>query len=370
MRFPMARAPRPLTAHDRVLLIRLGAVGDVLRTLPALHLLRTTWPDLHIAWIVEELSLDLLEGHPEIDEVVIFPRGEVRADRPGALVGRLVELRRALRGRHFSVTLDFQGSLKSGLLALLTGAPRRVGFGPGSSREGSFLFANQWVRPSSGTLNRVERNLTLASAVGARGDDVAMILTERPREASEAEELLRRLAPDGGPVVVISPGTSSRQDYKRWPAPHYARLARLLREAHRATPLVVWGPGEETLAGEIVRGSGGMASLAPPIGLRALAAILRRADLFIGADTGPMHLAWGVGCPVVALFGPTDPRLNAPLGPAHVVLRDPSRMDGITPEAVVAATRGLLARRAAPQAPRRMPVLSRVALGLAGSSGR
>ncbi|HEX9428515.1 MAG TPA: glycosyltransferase family 9 protein [Candidatus Polarisedimenticolia bacterium] len=366
MRFPMASAPRQLDPRDRVLLIRLGAVGDVLRTLPALHLLRVTWPELRIAWIVEELSRGLLEGHPEVDEVILLPRRELRASRPGGLLARIAALRRCLRERRFTVTLDFQGNLKSGLVALFSGAPRRIGFGPGSSREGSFLFASEWVRPS-GLLNRVERNLVLAAAVGARGDEVAMILPERPEEAAGAEEIVRQAAPHDEPVVVISPGTSRRQAYKRWPPAHYARLAGLL---DGAASLVVFGPGEEALADEVVRGSGGRARLAPPIGLRMLAAVLRRADLFIGADTGPMHLAWGVGCPVVALFGPTDPRLNAPLGATHAVLRDAVSMQRITPESVAAAARRLLEKRTLPRASRRMPILSRADLGIAADAGR
>ena len=161
---------------------------------------------------------------------------------------------------------------------------------------------------------------------------------------------------------MLSPGTSHLQAHKRWPAGHYARLATLLRASLGAVPLVVWGPGEEDLARRVVSHSGGAARIAPLIGLRLLAALLRRAGLFIGADTGPMHLAWGVGCPVVALFGPTDPRLNAPLGEAHAVLRNASAADAITPESVLAAARGIAGRGRPPFRQGAAPVLSRGAL--------
>ena len=331
-----------------MLLIRLGAVGDVLRTLPALHLIRSTFPTVHVTWLVEDLSHDLLGGHPEIDEVLRFPRRELRdaTARPRLLAGLMTAFVRDLRRRRFSVAMDFQGSFKSGLLALLSAAPRRVGFGPGHCRELSFALTNDWVRPRRRRLNRVERNLLLAEAVGARGETIEVILPERPEEGRVAEEMLRGLNPRGSPVVILSPGTSLRQRGKRWPAEHFSRLADLMASTLGVVSLVVWGPGEEALARAVVTGSGGRALIAPPMSLRLLAAVLRRTALFIGADTGPMHLAWSVGCPVLALFGPTDPRLNAPLGSAHVVLRAGRSTSDITPEQAFEATRRILGRSA------------------------
>jgi lipopolysaccharide heptosyltransferase I len=328
----------PLGERDRVLLIRLGAVGDVLRTLPALHMIRTRFPRLHLAWIVEDLALDLLSGHPEIDEVIRFPRPELLAAlRSGRPAAPLADLRRSLRARRFDVALDFQGSLKSGLVAFLSGAPRRVGFSPRHCRELSFLFTNDWARPRSRVLNRVEKNLALAERLGATGDEVAMILPETPGEGARAESIVRTLAPRGEPIVLLSPGTSRRQAHKRWPAERYATLASRIRRLGDARPVVAWGPGEETMARAVVDASQGGAVLAPPLSLRLLAALLRRAALFVGADTGPMHLAWAVGCPVIALFGPTDPRLNAPLGTDHVVLRRGRSMDALPVQDVVEA---------------------------------
>ena len=336
----------PVSAADRLLVIRLGAVGDVLRTLPALHLIRRTYTSVHVAWIVEDLSRDLLEGHPEIDQVIPFPRREFAAEarRPHRLAARLRNLGRELRRHRFTIAVDFQGSLKSGILSLLSGAKARLGFAPGHAREMSSLFANRWVRPRTRWMNRVERNLLMSEALGASGDEIIMNLPETEAEGREAETILREVAPGGQPLVVLSPGTSRRQAYKRWPVDRFARLAARLRGRLGAIPLVAWGPGEEGMASGIVRASGGAAVLSPAIGLRALAALLRRASLFVGADTGPMHLAWGVGCPVVALFGPTDPRLNAPLGEYHVVLRGDRTTDAISTDEVFGAARDALER--------------------------
>ena len=360
----------PVSAADRLLVIRLGAVGDVLRTLPALHLIRRTYASVHVAWIVEDLSRDLLEGHPEIDQVIRFPRREFTADarRPHRLAARLGTLGRELRRHRFTIAVDFQGSLKSGMLSLLSGAKARLGFAPGHAREMSSLFANRWVRPRSRWMNRVERNLLMSEALGASGDEIIMDVHETEAEGREAQMILRHVVPGVEPLVVLSPGTSRRQAYKRWPVDRFARLAVRLRDRLGAVSLVAWGPGEEGMASDIVRSSGGAAVPSPAIGLRVLAALLRRASLFVGADTGPMHLAWGVGCPVVALFGPTDPRLNAPLGENHIVLCGDKTTDTISTDEVFGAVRDALERsggRLRSEAPR----LSRSTIFAARSGG-
>ena len=341
----MRRSPRPLLDGDRVLVIRLGALGDVVRAVPAVHAIRRAFPRIHLSWIVEDLSFPILEGHPDLDRVLRFPRRELSAaGRPHQAAARLARLRDELRAARFTVTLDLQSSVKSGCLSLLSGAGRRIGFSPRHSREMSFLFASEWFRPASRWLNRVHRNLAIAQSLGALTDDPRLPLPERPEESEQAAALLRSLLPEGGPAVLIAPGASRRQSYKMWPWPHYARLASQLAESRGVRPIVVWGPGEEALARGIVAASDGRALLAPPTGLRLLAALLRRSSLFVGADTGPMHLAWAVGCPVVSLFGPTDPRLNAPLGPGDVVLRAASgTMAGLDPEDVLAAVQRRLA---------------------------
>lgn len=365
----MHRRDHRLDDRDRVLLIRLGAVGDVLRTLPALHLIRKAFPPLHLAWIVEDLSRELLEGHPEIDEVIRFPRREIReaARRPHGMAARLATLRRELRARRFTVAVDFQGSLKSAALGLLSGAPRRIGFAPGHCREFSFLLTNEWVRPRGRRLNRVEKNCLMAEALGAAGDEIEAVLPERPDEGPEAESMIRSLNPRGAPLAILSPGSSSLQSGKRWPPENFGRLASLLAASPGVLPIVVFGPGEEALARLAVSASGGKAVLAPPTSLRFLAALLRRAALFVGADTGPMHLAWIVGCPVVALFGPTDPALNAPLGPRHAVLKDGRSTAAISPEDACEAARRLLPQRTAATGAG-APRLSRAAL-FAGAPG-
>ncbi|HKQ98478.1 MAG TPA: glycosyltransferase family 9 protein, partial [Candidatus Polarisedimenticolia bacterium] len=225
----MERWPGSLGVSDRVLIVRLGAVGDVLRVLPAARRMRAALPGLVLDWIVEPLSAPLLEGHPDLDEVILFPRRDLRPDpaRPTAFRRAWRDLATRLRGRAYSVAIDFQGSFKSGLVTRVSGAPRRVGFRPGETRELSFLFTNEWVTLSAPRLNRVDRNLEACAALGVRGGPTEAFLPERPDEAADAERILASL-PAGGARVVVSPGTSRRQAYKAWPASHYAALARTL----------------------------------------------------------------------------------------------------------------------------------------------
>jgi lipopolysaccharide heptosyltransferase I len=335
----MERPVAPLRPHDRLLIVRLGAVGDVIRALPAVHRLRLAFPRAHVAWIVEDLAAPLLEGHADLNEVIVLSRRELR--EAGRHPARLLAVSAALRARlargRYDVTLDLQSTLKSGIVASLAGAGRRVGFAPTHAREWSFLFANEWGRPSSPHLNRVDRNLEMAALLGGSEGPVSAALTEGPADAAEAATILDRLGALHGRPVLLAPGASRKQAFKRWPAPAWGRLARLLAEAGRS-PVVAWGPGEASLAEAIEKDSAGGARRAPPTSLPVLAALLRRSALFIGADTGPMHLAWAVGCRVVALFGPTDPRLNAPIGPGHQVLLAPERdLARLAPEAVCAA---------------------------------
>jgi len=336
MPVPMERSPASLNAADRVLVVRLGAVGDVLRALPAVRRLRVAFPGMRLAWVVEELSKPLLEGHPDIDSLITFPRRELRViGRPATFRHALGGLTTRLRQEQFSASIDLQSSFKSAAVTLLSAAPRRIGFAPGYCREMSFLFSNEWAALSSPWLNRVDRNLEMAAALGARAGAADAVLPERPEEARAATALLADLVPAGGPAVVLSPGVSRRQSYKAWPGWHYGRLAGLLHRSRGIRTIVVWGPGEEELARTIARSAGHSVVLAPPTGLRLLAALLRRSSVFVGADTGPMHLAWVTGCRVVALFGPTDPRLNAPRGDGDQVLRSLDRtMASLLPDTV------------------------------------
>ncbi|NNL84167.1 MAG: glycosyltransferase family 9 protein [Myxococcales bacterium] len=298
-------------------MLRLGAVGDVVRTLPAASALRDHYREAHIAWLVEPAAESLLRAIAWLDEVIVFPRGELRERaRSGDLRACFAILRRfreELRRREFDTVVDFHAILKSGLLAWLSGAPRRVSYAPPFAREGSQWLATHRAALGSAKRSRFDRNLGLVRYLGIESgprDRPFEVAPEAVRAALESFEL----AEGEEPPVVLNPGTSPGAAHKRYTVDGYADVARRLRERGVAS-LVTWGPApeERAFAEAVVAAANGAARLAPATpSLVSLAALLSCARLYIGSDTGPMHLASLVGTPVVQLMGPTDPVENEP----------------------------------------------------------
>jgi len=352
---PLAAPP----AADRILVVRLGALGDVVRTLPAASALRAAYPGAHLAWLVEPGSRSAVEGQPWVDEVLVFPRGELmdalRGFRVGRFLAGLAGSVRALRRRRFDLVVDFHSIAKSALLARASGAAVRVGYAPPFAREGAGWLATARARLAGRRLSRFARNLALVEFLGVPA-------APRPsplRVDAEARRALgEALGAEPAPVVV-HPGTSASTPHKRWSVAGWAAVARGLADDGLPV-LVAHGPaaGEAALAEAIVAASGGAARRAPATGsLGELAALLERARLFLGSDSGPLHMASLVGTPVVQLLGPTDPVENAPHPdtPSRTVRApvacSPCRrgcaaapcMARIAPAEVLAAARGLLA---------------------------
>ena len=305
-------------------------MGDVLRAIPAVRLIRTALPDAAIHWIVEPPWHALLEGHRDLDGVVLAPRREWASAslRPGvwpAPLGSLRRFGRSIRGLRPDLAVDFHGNLRSGILARWSGAPVRLGYAGHEQKEGNRLLTTHRIPSGDRRTPRIERNLALVRALGFA--DEPLPACELPLLAAgedEARAIVHALPGARTDLAVVSPGASLRQAYKRPPAELLAAAcAHLARRAIR--PLVVWGPGEEPQARAVVEAAGGHAVLAPPTGLASLAGLLSRSRLFVGGDTGPMHLACAVGCPVIAVYGPTDPLVNRPWSEHFRVVVPPGR---------------------------------------------
>ena len=305
-----------------ILLIRLSAMGDVVRTLPALMCLRRAYPQAHISWAVEEASRDILADQADLDEVLVFPRRKLsrlllHPDEIGDARAALASFTRALKVGRFDLVIDFQGTFKSGLIARLTGAPRRVGLGRGQAREMSYIFYTETARLARPKMSRVERGLALVAQLGVSTEGATSSLPERADDAAYVEEFLRTLAPAGAAATapaVIFPGTSRVQAYKRYPPANFARAADQIARQTGAPIVVAWGPGEQEIASEVVGAMAMPAVLSPSLTLGQLTALIRRARVFVAGDTGPMHIAWTVDTPLVAVYGPTDPEVNQPGG--------------------------------------------------------
>ncbi len=296
-------------------MLRLGAVGDVVRTLPAVSSLRAGLPGAHIAWLVEPAAASLLEAQPCIDEVLVFPRGAiVEALRRGAVGPALSELRaftRRLRSRRFDLVVDFHSILRSALLARLSGSRRRLGYARPFGRELSWLFATHRARLAPARISRFDRNRALVEYLGLPVGATTPVLSVDPA----ARARFRKRLEAGAEPVAIHVGTSAATPHKRYPVEGYAQVARRLVEEHRVACIATWGPARDDrrLAEALVAAAGGAVELAPETrSLPELAALLAECRLTIGNDSGPLHLSSLVGTPVVQLLGPTDPVENAP----------------------------------------------------------
>lgn len=291
---------------ERILLVRLSALGDVVHCLPALASLRAAHPAVEIGWLVEDRHAGVLAGHPQIDRQFIFRR-------KGGL-SAMAEVRRAIRKWQPTVVLDFQGNLKSGFLTGLTGAIRRIGLPPGEAREGSHAFLSETVPPGPPREHRCDRALRVVRALGD-APELPGVLPDVPPAATEA--VASALAARGiGRYAVIVPGTSDFGAFKRWPPARFGELAGRIRAERGLVPVVSFGPGQRPLAQAVVEASGGAAELSPETkSLHELIALLRGAALVVGADSGPVAIAAVAGVPTVALFGPKDPAIYRPPGP-------------------------------------------------------
>lgn len=334
----------------RILFIRLSAVGDVINTLPALEALRQSFPQAHIGYLVEDRAFTVIDGHPSVDEVILYPRKRwvamLRNPRQWPSLWReFSQLKQQLRSPRYDIALNYQSNLKGALFSLLSGARLRIGFAKNNSKENSYLFNHINVSPEGGELiNRVEKFIALSAAAGANPDLAAYRLPERP-DRREAVQLWLQQA-QLNRYAVIHPGTSDFGAQKRWLPERFAELARRIRAEFQLTPVITWGPGEQALAQRIVDASQGAAVLAMQTAhLLDLAEITRGARLYVGCDSGPLHLASAVGTPSVALFGPKDPRTYAPWNPHSRVVQKGEfwgEMADIKVEDVMAAARELL----------------------------
>lgn len=360
---PLSEPPRA----ERILVIRLGAMGDVVRTLPAFAELRARYPEAHVAWLVEPKARGALRGQTGLDEVIVFPREELvahwRARRISALLRDGVAFARALRGKRFDLVLDFHGILKSGLLSRASGAPIRIGFAAPFAREGSAAFANRRARVEPARISRFERNAALVDFLGiglatapkaVAGDGLVWATDPERRDRMRAA-----LSSAGRPVALIHPGTSASTPYKRYPVSAWGAVARALDHAGIDCRVSSGNDEEAELARAVVVASGGAAVLAPPTPeLADLAALASVSHLFLGSDSGPLHVASLTGTPVVQVLGPTDPVENRPwagspsrsvrvpvgCSPCRRGCRAASCMSVLPPDAVVGAARELLAR--------------------------
>ena len=289
---------------SRFLIVRLGSLGDVVHAIPFAAALRTQFPKARIDWMVDPRYTELLDLVTAVNRrIPVDPRASVRLSDRTRTLRAFAEMRRV----RYEAVFDLQGLVKSAVLARAAGGRRVIGFTPRHLREPLARFLYTEAIDPGPAEHVIDRNLAMLAAVGQPDKRLRFPLALTPMPTVNA--IVARL-PDG--FVLVNPGAAWPN--KRWPASRFGAVAAAIRGEYGLRALVLWGPGERQLAGEVVKASGGAAELAPPTTIREVVGIARAAHLMISGDTGPLHVAGAVGTPLVALFGPTRPERNGPWG--------------------------------------------------------
>jgi len=312
---------------QNILIVKLGSIGDIIHTLPSLNALKNAFPKAKVSWVVEEKSKEILLGNKNIHRLYIIDTKRWRRDvRKPALavpvIKEILDFIKLLRDEDFDLALDFQGLIKSGIITFLSGAKFSIGFDKRSCREPlNTLFTKLKVVPGKGDEHMVNKNLSLLKKLGIRvnGNEFKLIYpdSETHKLADKifsmynlnSEKFTVGIYPGGGWVT------------KRWDCSNFARLCKLLKEKFNPQILLISGKDEENLVAEINRRLDVKALEICGTTLKELMALVSRIDLFIGGDTGPLHIASAMGVPTVAIFGPSDPLKNGPYGNWHRIIQ-------------------------------------------------
>src|SRR5579859_4769829 len=285
-------------AEPKLLVVRLGSLGDIVHAFPAVAALRETFPNTKIAWLTHARWRELVASARIADEIWEVETRSLASVR---------EIRRKIRTEGFSVAIDYQGLWKSAVLPFLGGVSRRIGFSSASVREfGVPLLYTERVRTRSAHV--VDRNGELSVRAGAARPTASFSLTVTERDKTTVRGMLSSNAIEN--YIVLSPGGGWLS--KCWPAERYGQLATRLRREWGMRCVINCGPEENALAEQVAAASGDVAPVLYSGTFGELMALLQGARCVVAGDTGPMHLADALGTKVVAIFGPTDPERNGP----------------------------------------------------------
>ena len=372
-------AGAPANSPKSLLVVRLGAMGDVIHTMHAVAWLRRCLPETKIGWVIEERWAELLcakgtprsglrsSTRPLVDLVhVVNTKAWRKSPLASATRHQFSSALKEIREQRYEVAVDFQGAIKSALLGRLCGAkilvgmnqpresPARLFYSERVQTRGAHVIEQYCSLAETALGDRNRRTPLHGASEDTRRSPSIAASPEFPLDEAAGQVISRKLQNMSGRVVLVNPGAG--WGAKEWPSERYGEVSRELGNGG-VQVVTNYGPGEEQLAKAVAASSGGRAQ---PItcSVAELIALTRHADLFIGGDTGPLHLAVALGVPVVAIFGPTDPARNGPYRGKSVVLRNPASRTSlshtsapdpgllqITPYQVLSAARELLETR-------------------------
>jgi lipopolysaccharide heptosyltransferase I len=288
----------------KILIVKLGSIGDIVHTLPTLATIREAIPQAEISWAVEKRSAEILRGNALIDHLIEVDTRSIRGKTAGEILPEITSQIKELRKFKFDVAIDFQGLLKSGMIAKLSGAKQRWGFSRKDLREpASRIFLTKTVQISPQT-HIIRKNLKLAGAalnIQVPNETFKFPIFTTDEHKAEASYIVEQAA---GEFAVLNP--AGGWVTKLWHAEKFGQLADKIYEKYGMVSVVATGPNEDSLAETVLKNSrSGKIILTQP-SLKGFYELARKAKIYVGGDTGPTHLAVAVGAPVVGLFGPTE----------------------------------------------------------------
>jgi lipopolysaccharide heptosyltransferase II len=295
----------------RICLIKPSALGDVVQTLPILPAIKNRFPDAHISWVINSGLEPLIEDHPHLDEAIVYHRrGNWHQQRA---------LFQKLRSSKFDLVFDLQGLFRTGLMTWATGAKLKIGLE--TARECSQLFCHSLIPDTSKHVPAWLRYWRVAQLLGQGEMDATTII---PVPKQTRQKILQQLAPLGELVIGVQPG--ARWETKRWPVDKYAHVLKRMMSAYNASVVILGSKDEQNLAEQLTElikpaaHSAKILNLCGRTSLKELTSILSEIDLLLTNDTGPMHLAAGLGTKVVSVFLCTSGVRSGPIGKGHQVV--------------------------------------------------
>ncbi len=335
---------------ERILIVKLSAIGDVLMATPVARALRKAFPEARIEWVVEKKAADIVLGNPYLDDVVVWERtnGKNGPARTMSFLRGLSALSRELRSRRFDVCLDLQGLMRSAIVCAASGSKRRIGFA--DAAEGGVLFYHEKYDPSGPELNAQQRNLDILKTIGVESTETAMHMPVMDDDRAFAADLFERERLNGQTVVAFCPATTWVN--KHWVPEGWSGVSELLSRNHNARTVILGSKADLALAERIVG-----ESPAPPVvfagqtTLKQAGAVMERCAAVIGVDTGLLHMSVALDRPTVGLFGASAWRCfqqkdnfvwvakEFPCSPCqrHPICDNIDCMRAITPEDVLSA---------------------------------
>ena len=293
---------------NRILIVKLGALGDVVHAIPVAAALRRAFPSARIDWLVGPKHREILDLVPVIDRRLVMNDA------------RLLSAIQELRANKYDVAIDLQGLIKSAALARASGAARVIGFTSRYARERlASWFYTEAYDPGGGGMYHIDEHHVVFTNLGILETmGITPGAPEFPIERVDSAIASDIAARTGGRYAILNPGAA--WPIKRWMPDRFAAVARELRTRRSLPSVVTWGPDEEAIARAVVDQAGGAALLAPKTTIADLVALSRGASLYVSGDTGPAHIAAAVGTPIVGIFGPTRPSRNGPWSAADVTV--------------------------------------------------